>query len=331
MCPSKKLCLTASNSNFLCELQLLFGALCLALGVIFIKLAHLQPATISFLRCIIALPFLILLSAREIKKIPKNSKLEKNLIAWSFISGIVIGIQYIVYAICVDITGAGISSILANCQIFFFPILALLIDKEPISKTFWIFSPILLVGLSASAGLFNSKTDGITDPMLGFITGMLSGITYAIFLFLNRRCTRKNPRYIITYNTLATVGAATICIISAPLMQGFTLNISAISWIWVILLALFAQVLSWIIIARGSHKLSPNKASSLLTTYPIMALLLGIIFLSETMNTTQAIGCIIVVICVWIINKEKNNNKSSKQTVINTKIHGEYNGRKNEK
>ncbi len=285
------------------------GSLLLSLGVVFIKLAEMQPATISFLRCFIALPFLLLLSAYEFWKARKHPKLEKTTVFWAFISGIVIGVQYVVYAVCVEYTGAGISSVLANCQIFFFPIFALLIDKESIPKSFWILSPLMIFGLVASTGLLGGKVDGITDPVLGFTTGILSGITYAGYLFLNRRCTRQNPHYVITYNTIATTGAGITSLIAAPFMKDFTTNITVENWIWTILLALTAQVLAWIFIAQGSHRVSPNKASSLLMTQPIIAIGLGILFLSETLNLVQTIGCVVVLVSVWIVNRTRTQYK----------------------
>lgn len=272
-------------------------------------MADMQPATISFLRCFIALPFLIVLSAYEFWKARKQPKLERSTIFWAFISGIIIGLQYIVYAICVNVTGAGVSSVLANCQIFFFPIFALLIDKEKIPNSFWVLSPLMLLGLSASAGLVNEEVEGISDPILGFTTGILSGITYAGYLFLNRRCTRQNPHYVITYNTIATAGAGITCMIAAPFMKDFTTNISSSDWILVILLALTAQVLAWIFVAQGSHKVSPNKASSLLMTQPIIAIGLGLLFLSETLNWVQTVGCLLVLLCVWIVNKSRVSKK----------------------
>ena len=300
-------------STIIADTQLLAGSFALSLGIIFIKLADMQPATISFLRCIIAIPFLLLLSAYEFHKAKKHPKLEKNTMFWAFISGVVIGIQYIVYAICVDLTGAGISSVLANCQIFFFPIFALLIDKESIPRSFWFLSPLMLIGLSASAGLLSGQVEGITNPIMGFITGILSGVTYAGYLFLNRRCTRQNPHYAITYNTIATVGAGITCVIAAPFMRGFTLEISTSSWIWTILLALVAQVLAWILVAKGSHKVSPNKASSLLMTQPVITIFFGILFLSETLNLVQTLGCILVLGSVWAVNKSRTSTQLRKE------------------
>lgn len=58
-------------------MQLLTGSLLLSRRVIFIKLAQMQPATISFLRCFIALPLLLLLSRYEFWKAHKQPKLEK--------------------------------------------------------------------------------------------------------------------------------------------------------------------------------------------------------------------------------------------------------------
>lgn len=63
-------------------------------------------------------------------------------------------------------------------------------------------------------------------------------------------------------------------------------------------LALFGQVLAWVLINPGLARLSPNVGAGLLLTQPVLAVALGMA-IGERPSLTQLAGCVLVLALVW--------------------------------
>jgi len=120
------------------KVQLLLGAFCIGLAPIFVKLIHLGPTVIGFYRCSIAgallLPFFIhhKISRKE-KSAPSNPTLFWIIMV---LTGLVFAIDLSVWHRSVIYAGAGLSTILANTQVFYLALLGVLFLNEKITPRF---------------------------------------------------------------------------------------------------------------------------------------------------------------------------------------------------
>ena len=75
-------------------------------------------------------------------------------------------------------------------------------------------------------------------------------------------------------------------------------------WLNMMLLAVGAMAFGTTIYFLASRQLGPQKASSFIFTVPVTAMLFAMIFLNEELTITIAIGSILAMFAVYLINKK---------------------------
>ncbi len=284
----------------------LSGAVCLSASAVVVKLAGVDAATTAVLRCAIALVPLIPLALWEGRR---RTRLTARGIAWSIAAGVALGIDYSAWTASIFLVGAGVSTVLINIQVIVLPLLAFLIDRERPRRRFLVAVPLMLLGVGLVSGLGGSGTaDTIGGPGLGGIRidgvllGLLAGLGYGTYLFLNRRATGTGARLALQPLTWATGAAALTSAGIAQFTGGLQFSgISPRSWGLLIVLALVGQVAAWLFIHHGSTRLSASVTASLLLLQPVLALAAAAIVLGETYGRSQLLGAALVVGAVAVV------------------------------
>ncbi|WP_165975642.1 EamA family transporter [Actinomadura rubrisoli] len=107
------------------------GALCLAASGPITRLARTSAGTAAFYRC--ALVVLAPLAVMETRRRGPRSRRER---IGALAAGALLGADLILWNRSIDEAGAGIATVLVNIQVLLVPVLALLIDREPMSRRF---------------------------------------------------------------------------------------------------------------------------------------------------------------------------------------------------
>lgn len=277
----------------------LAGALCLSVSAILVKLAGVDAATTAMLRSAIAVLVLVPLARAEQLR---RGGLSCRGIGWAVGAGIALGVDYAAWTAAIYQVGAGISTVLINVQVIVLPLLALVVDREPITMRFLVALPLMLPGISLVGGLWDTATLG-GNAVTGTLLGLLAGVGYGTYLFLTRRATRQEPGRLIQPLAWATASAAVTTTLIAPFSGGLHLTgISASSWVLLVALALLGQVIAWLLIHHGSIRLAPTTTATLLLIQPVLALGLAAVTLAEYPTALQLTGAGIVVAAVAIAN-----------------------------
>ena len=71
---------------------------------------------------------------------------------------------------------------------------------------------------------------------------------------------------------------------------------------WTLVLSFFCAFLAILLFCIGVNMIGSGKAAVINTLEPVVACVAGYVFLSETMTFTMALGCVAIVIAVFIIN-----------------------------
>lgn len=132
---------------------MLAGALCLSVSAILVKLAGVDAATTAMLRCAIAVLVLVPLARAERNR---RGGLSWRGIGWATAAGIALGVDYAAWTAAIYQVGAGISTVLINVQVIVLPLLALAVDREPITTQFLVALPLMLLGISLVGGLWDT-------------------------------------------------------------------------------------------------------------------------------------------------------------------------------
>jgi drug/metabolite transporter (DMT)-like permease len=288
-----------ARSRLLASLAVLAGALCLSVSAILVKLAGVDAATTAMLRCAIAVLVLVPLALGERAR---RGRLSGRGVGWAVAAGVALGVDYAAWTAAIYQVGAGISTVLINVQVIVLPLLALAVDRERIAVRFVWALPLILVGISLVGGLWDTTGPG-GQAVTGTLLGLLAGLGYGIYLFLTRRATKREPGRMIQPLAWATASATVTTTVIGLFSGGLHLtDISARSWVLLVVLAVLGQVVAWLLIHHGSIRLEPATTAALLLIQPVLALGLSAITLAEYPTLLQLLGAAIVVGAVALSN-----------------------------
>ncbi|MFP5021251.1 DMT family transporter [Pseudonocardia phyllosphaerae] len=291
--------------------SLLMGAAVLSWTGILVALADTGAATASFWRCALALVVLVPWAVAEYRR---HGAVSLRYVGRALLSGLFLGADFLLWTRAVLESGAGIANVVLNVQVVALPLIAWAVAREKIAPRLLLAAPLLLGGIALAGGALGAGVSG-PDPVHGALLGTLAGVAYSGFLYLNRTAAQQQPRHMVTPVMLATVAAGVVSGVAGLLTGGIEVSLPAHSWAWLIVLALTGQVVSWLLIGRGSAGLPSGTASALLLAHPVLSVVFGMIVLGEQLNVWQVLGCVVVVGTVaWVARPPRAARASRDQS-----------------
>ncbi len=270
------------------HLAAILGVLIISFSAIFVRLAGVSPDTAAFYRTLYAVPALAALwlafGARG-----RSWKLQ----ALAFASGVFLGLDLAVWHRAIHWIGAGLATVLGNTQVIFVGLAAWLLHGERPRRSMFFGIPLAFAGMTMVSGLGRADAYG-ENPLLGTFFGLLTGITYAVFLLLFRSSTR---------NSSTPFGAFFVCTLgalaaSAAVGAGSGDLDLAWSWPahgWLIALALGSQVAGWLMIAYALPRLPAAETSILLLLQPMATVLWALVLFGEALSPVQWAGVLLLL------------------------------------
>jgi len=161
-------------------LQLVFGAICISLSPILVKLlgvSIMTPIAIGFWRCLLGA--LILFSWTLLRK--KSLMIEPSIMRWTILAGFFFSFDLFFWHNSIIYAGAGLSTILGNTQVFGSAILGYFIFKDKLTVKFFFAAVSAMVGVVLLAGI-GSDIEFTDLYVRGIIYGLLTGVAYAAYL-----------------------------------------------------------------------------------------------------------------------------------------------------
>ena len=266
-------------------LGVLLGAVTIAFSGILFRKSHVSPTTGAFFRCFWALPFLWPLAIWEDRRIGARPWTLRRA-AW--IGGVFFAADLVLWHYSIEYVGAGLATVLGNTQVVLVGLLAWVIFRERPTRNSLLAIPVAMVGIVLISGVLESGAYG-SNPRLGAIYGLLTGVAYSGFLLALRwgsgeRGRVAGPLYDATL-------ASAICVVPIGLVIGnldFTPGLEAQGWL--ITLALSSQVLGWLLITVSLGRLPTALTSVLLTLQPLLAVIFAALIVDERPSPLQLVG-----------------------------------------
>jgi len=261
------------------------GALVIAFSAILVDLANVAPAAAAVYRCAYALPVLGVLAVWEDRRFGRRTWRERRI---AMVAGVFFAADLIAWGHAIDDVGAGLSTVLGNTQVVFVPFLAWAALREPVPRRILRALPLVLLGVVLVSGVVESGAYG-ADPARGVMFGVLTGLTYAIFLVIQRQGSRDlrrpaGPLFDMTLVCTVVSVAADVVLGEGDLVPRWP------SAGWLIVLALTSQVLGWLLITVSLPRLPAALTSLTLTIQPVAAVALGALLLGQDPSALQLAG-----------------------------------------
>jgi drug/metabolite transporter (DMT)-like permease len=266
------------------------GALVIAFSGILVRLAEVSPATAAFFRCAYALPLLGLLAWIERRRYGPRPRRERLL---ALGAGVFFAADLVCWHYSIEAVGAGLATVLGNIQVVLVGLLAwAALGERPANRALAAI-PIVFLGVVLISGVVGAGAYG-EDPLLGVVYGVLTAITYALFILILRQGNADlrrpaGPLFDATLTAAVFSALAGVAIGDLDWVPGLE------SQAWLVLLALSSQVLGWLLISVSLPRLPAVLTSILLMLQPVSTVFLGAVLLSEAPSAVQLSGVAIVL------------------------------------
>lgn len=272
-------------------LTAVLGALTIAFSAIFVRLADVSPATAAIFRCAYALPPLALLAWMEQRRYGPRAGGQARL-AW--IAGVFFAADLVLWHHAIGHVGAGLATVLGNTQVVIVPIAAWLLLGERPGGRVAAAVPLVLIGVTLISGVVGGGQAYGSNPMLGVVFGVGTGVAYAGFLLVQRRANADHRRPAGPLFD-ATLSAAVVSLLIGLPLGEVDLVPSWPAHGWLALLAVSVQVVGWLLISIGLPRLPSAITSVVLTVQPVGSVLLGVWLLAEAPSGVQLVGVVFIL------------------------------------
>ncbi len=279
----------AGRELTLVRLWALSGVLIISFSAIFVRLAGVTPTTSAFFRTYYALP--VLLALWLLQRGSRHRPPRDRLIAIT--AGIFLGLDLAFWHRAIDLIGAGLATVLGNTQVVFVGLLAWALYGERPSRWAVFAVPTVLAGVVLISGAGTQGAYG-EDPRQGVFFGLLTGITYSLFL-LGLRAAGRGLGTPAGPLLDATLGA----LLGIVVVGAFDGQLDPIiSWPahgWLLAVAIGSQVVGWQLIGAALPRLPALETSVYLLMQPMLTTVWAWLLFSEYLSPAQIAGMALVL------------------------------------
>ncbi|MEM7054153.1 MAG: DMT family transporter [Pseudomonadota bacterium] len=271
------------------------GAVMISFAAIFTRLADVAPTTSAAYRMIfagIALLVLMTASAKMRQGLSKNW-FGSLLIASFFAADLWFWHRSIHWI------GPGLSTLLANFQVFALALIGVLWMKEHVGGRFAIGLALAMTGLWLLFGQDWAELE--PQYRLGIVFGLLTAVAYAGYILSLRGFQIRHA--IITPEarlTQVTILCALMLIV-INLVEGHDFTIpDTQSLAALIALGVVCQVCGWLVITRGMPGLPASLVGLLLLLQPTLSIVWDLLIFDLSLHTWQIIGAVLALIGIYL-------------------------------
>lgn len=253
-----------------------------------------DPLVVSFYRGLIGLVFvLVWLGLR-----PQGNGLRSTRMwLWSALAGIGVAGNFVFYFVSIAQGSVAVAVTLMYCAPVFVYLVSFTLKLERPSLMKWLAISMVMIGIVLLTRIYDTGSDSVT--LIGALAGLLSGLSYSIFIFgFKYAAPHGSPQAIlvISFAVLALVlfGLADKDLILAVL--------GARSWPLFMGLGVFGAGLSFILYIVGLKHTPPAVASIVAMVEPVTASLFGVIVLHESLVGVQVLGMALILLTVTALS-----------------------------
>ena len=281
-------------------LAVLVAAVGISFSGILFRLSHVSSSTGAFYRCVWALPPLFVLARIEDRRYGKR---ESRAVRLAWLAGAFFAADLILWHNAIELVGAGLATVLGNVQVVLVGLLAWALLGERPDRSSLAAIPIVGLGVVLISGALEQGAYG-SNPQLGAVYGVLTGIAYAGFLLVLRQSSKDLRRPAGPLFT-ATLSSAIFCAAIGAAIGDLDLTPSLSATGWLVVLALSSQVVGWLLISSSLPRLPAVVTSILLTLQPVLSVIFAALILDESPSRLQLAGaaCILVGLVVATVGR----------------------------
>lgn len=276
-------------------LRLFIGAALISLSPVWVRLVDVAPSTSGFYRVLIGGTALViyLLATRRRLHLSKR--------AWwlLIVAAVFLALDLWFWHRSINYIGPGLSTLLANFQVFFMMIAGIVLLRQTPRPAQIIAVPLALLGLALIVGF-----DWATLPenyKLGVVLGLLTAMAYAAYL-LTLRLIRETSTFRVPTREMAVVSILCAVILAVSVVaEGESLAIPSYADLgWLIGYGVLSHCLGWLFIASSLSEVSAVETGIALLLQPTLSFVWDVLFFSRPMTAIELAGASIALVAIYL-------------------------------
>lgn len=267
---------------------------------------ELQAVTLGFLRLAVALPFFFVLMRREQRALAHRStrlptftrKPLMPLVALGFFQAVYQGS----YLLAVDMTGAGIATLIALClsPVLVAILAAPLLGEKPGLVTIL----ALAAAIAGTAMLVISDMDSAGRLRLGgILVAVLAAFVYAGFTLTSRHTSTGTPVFTTAFICFFTAALILLPVVAASGgFEGLD-SLGPGQWLMVAYIGIVPTCLGYVSFFTGMKTTPATLSSIIVTLEPLFVALLAWVLLGEQLGVIGITGALVLTAAVIVASK----------------------------
>lgn len=262
-------------------------------------LNEIKPVTIIILRLILASTLLTIIALSTKRKFSINFKNH----SWIFILALVAVFHLWIQVTGLQYTTASNTGWIIGTAPVFMVILGFFFFKEKITLLQFLGILVALFGLLLLIGKGDITNIGLIENQ-GDLLVLGSAFTWGVYSMVNKKIS-------LSYSPLMTI--LYLFLMMAVIIIPFNLNtetinsvinLSFISWIWILFLGIFCSGVAYVIWAQALRDMESAKVGAFLYFEPLVTVIAAWFFLREEITLLMIFSGLLITAGVFIVNKE---------------------------
>lgn len=265
-----------------------------------------NPVVVSFYRGAIGL--LLVLSWLALR--PRESGLaDSRLWLWSATAGVGVAGNFACYFLSIAEGSVAVAATLMYCAPVFVYLVSFAFKLEKPTLPKWAAIVLVMLGIALLTGIYDTGAGEVTPAAIG--AGLLSGLSYAVFIFgFKYAAPHGSPQAILAIAFAVLVGILvwwgdddqTVAVLRAP------------SWPLFVVLGVLGAGISFMFYIVGLERTAPAVASIVAMVEPVTASLFGVLVLDEGLTSTQVLGIGLILVTVTALSTYSSSQKQTGAT-----------------
>ena len=285
-------------------LRLFIGAALISLSPVWVKLVGVSPTASGFWRLAIGgvAIALYLVVTRQRPRLPARTWLILVLAAAFLATDLWFyhrSIQYI---------GPGLSTLLANFQVFVMAAVGFVVLRQPPTVRQLIAIPLALFGLALIVGVdWGSLPESYRR---GVVFGLGAAATYAAYLLAMRR-SRQDATTLVPTSEIAIISLAGAAMLGATAMaEGHSLVISSGSdALWLVCYGVLSHGVGMLFITSSLPHVTTTQAGIALLLQPTLSFVWDVLFFARPMSAKELLGAGIALFAIWLGSRSRSEQR----------------------
>lgn len=204
------------------------------------------------------------------------------------------------YFSTIQLTSLSVAAILLYTAPIFVMIMSVLFLKEKMSGR----KVLALMAAFAGCVCVTGIGADVKIGTVGIATGLLSGISYALYSILGTFALRKYHPYTVSAYAFGFAAIAELCLCNVPEMahqvseQVHPERVLGVAF----LMAFVTAFAPYLLYTVGLKKIEAGKAAIMATVEPLVASVIGVLVFREALNAVSIVGIVLIILAIAILN-----------------------------